>query len=92
MERFVLEKTLYKEGEVIERQRETFKYEGEAINTYFEEVLKCRETYPKYEAWEENSLAKGLLTWWFFEVGGFESLTLQVDLYKERRRRAIKAE
>ena len=81
---YVIEKTLRNcnTDAVIMQTKDTYEYEGEAINEYFEEIREYANEYPLYEGWEENSLERGLLTYWFNNVAGFESLTLQVDLYK----------
>lgn len=87
MVKFVIQHTLTFEDTELKRWKATYTTESEAINAYMELVAENVAAFPNHEAWEENGSERALLTWWFFEIGGFERLTLQLDLYKEEPRR-----
>jgi hypothetical protein len=90
MENFVIQHTLTFEDKELKTWKETYSTESEALNTYMELVAENIAAFPKNEAWDENGSERGLLSWWFFEIGGFEHLTMQLDFYKEKRKRVIK--
>lgn len=81
MKKFVIQQILTFEDTELKTWEETYDTESEALNTYMELVAENIAAFPKNEAWEENGSERGLLSWWFFEIGGFEDLTLYVGLY-----------